>query len=485
MSAVIEQNHDGATSTPQHEPKLAFFQTLRFRLMLSVALVHAILMGAFVWSAVKTQSENIRAELYNRAHALTTLMAVASTNALLAEDLGSLAEITARVRRQPDVTYGAIVDERGDVLASTDPHQVGRRLHLRPTRAAGSHAGGLGSRLDLQENIDVAGQRVGTVLLGMSTRNLRSELAATRDEGLLFILLAIMVGSVAAWALSFFITRNLHTLMAAVRKIEGGHLSARVKIHTRDEVGLLGSAFNSMGESLEQTSRQVRSEHEKRTEAERLACVGELSASIAHEIRNPLSAVINSVKLLNHPGVSSVDRSQAIAILNVESQRLQRILSDFLEFSRIRESRPVQDDICAVVEEVAQMIRQDPQTQTVRVQVRCDSRPCQTRHDPDQIRQVVWNLMLNAVQAMPEGGDLYATITREGRTVRVSIADTGCGIPDHLLDTIVKPFVTGRKQGTGLGLAIVQRILMQHGTRLSVSSHVNVGTEASFELQSA
>ncbi|MDE2090188.1 MAG: HAMP domain-containing protein, partial [Gammaproteobacteria bacterium] len=251
MSAVIEQPRSGAASAPQREPKLSFFQTLRFRLMLSVALVHAVLMGAFVWSAVNKQSENIRAELHNRARALTTLMAVASTNALLAEDLGSLAEITARVKRQPDVTYGAIVDVRGDVLASTDPRQVGHRLRVPATAHGRLPPAAAGHTLDLRDNIKVAGQRVGSVLLGMSTRNLRAELAATRDEGLLFILLAIVVGSVAAWALSFFITRNLHTLMTAVRKIGGGHLGVRVTMHARDEVGLLGGAFNAMAESLE------------------------------------------------------------------------------------------------------------------------------------------------------------------------------------------------------------------------------------------
>jgi signal transduction histidine kinase len=467
---------DGPQAVP--EPTLSFFQTLRFRLILSVALVHAILMGAFVWSAVAKQSEDIRAELINRAHSLTALMAVASTNALLAEDLGSLAEITGRVKRQPDVIYGAIVDVRGDVLASTDPRQVGHPIDL-----AALHRGWGRHVLDLRDTIRVAGRRVGTVLLGMSTRALHAHLAQTRDRGVLFILLAIIAGSLAAGLLSYVITRNLYALMAAVREIGGGHLSARVKIGARDEVGLLAGAFNAMARSLEETSLQARKEHEKRTDAERLACVGELSASIAHEIRNPLSAVINSVKLLGHPGLTTEDRGQAIAIVNTESQRLQRILNDFLDFSRIRETRMVEDDICALIEEVARLIQGDLQERSVRIQVQSALHPCRTRHDPDQMRQVIWNLILNSVQAMPEGGDITARLMRVGATVRVSIADTGCGIPDHLLERIVRPFVTGRKQGTGLGLSIVQRILMQHGTRLDVVSHVGAGTEVSFTLE--
>ena len=478
--SVIELDHvEAAPAAEQQVPKLSFFRTLRFRLVFSVALVHAVLMGAFVWSAVDKQSEAIRAELRNRAHSLITLMAVASTNALLAEDIGSLAEVTGRVKQQPDVTEGAILDVRGDVLASTDPRQVGHHLQM-PFDATGTRGR---NRLRLQEQIRVAGQRVGTVLLEMSTRHLQSELTATRDEGLLFILLALVVGSVAAWVLSLLITRNLYTLMAAVRKIGSGNLGVRVDLQARDEVGLLGGAFNAMAESLQRISEQVHSEHEKRTDAERLACVGELSASIAHEIRNPLSAVINSVKLLDRPDLPVSDRAQSIAILNTESLRLQRILNDFLDFARIRESRLLEGDVCALVEEVAGLIRKHPQAAEVKVEVECDVRPCPARHDPDQLRQVIWNLMLNAVQAMPDGGELRARVGRRGRTVRLSFTDNGCGIPDPLLDKIVRPFVTGRKQGTGLGLSIAQRILMQHGTTLSIISHVNVGTEMSFELE--
>ncbi len=481
MRAMELDHGDALRAGKAQAPKLSFFRTLRFRLMLSVALVHAVLMGAFVWSAVNQQSEAIRAELRNRAHSLITLMAVASTNALLAEDLGSLAEVTARVKRQPDVTNGAILDVRGDVLASTDPHQVGHYLRIPPR---GSAEGGR-HRLQLEAPIRVAGHQVGTVLLGMSTRHLQSELAATRDEGLLFILLALVVGSVAAWGVSLLITRNLYTLMTAVRRIGGGNLGVRVDLQANDEVGLLGGAFNAMAESLQRISEQAQSEHQQRTDAERLACVGELSASIAHEIRNPLSAVINAVKLLDRSDLPVSDRAQSIAILNTESLRLQRILNDFLDFARIRESRLVIGDLSALIEEVAALIRQHPHAGPVTVEIQCDVRPCMARHDPDQLRQVILNLMLNGLQAMPEGGQLQVRVRCCGRTARVSVTDTGCGIPAQLLDKIMRPFVTGRKQGTGLGLSIAQRILMQHGTTLSILSHVNVGTEMSFDLEVA
>ncbi|HKJ08648.1 MAG TPA: ATP-binding protein [Gammaproteobacteria bacterium] len=459
------------------------FASLRFRLILSVALVHAVLMGTFVWEAVRDQSADIRAQLVSRGHELVTLMAVASTNALLAEDLGSLGEVTDRVKRQPGVVYGDIVDIRGDVLASSDPARVGHR-ETRPLNVRdhfplkpGDHV------LDLSRPIEVAGRRVGTVLLGLSTRSMDTALEKTRDAGLLFILMALVVGSVAAWALSMIVTRNLHILISAVRRIAKGDLDVRVNVNSRDEVGILARAFNGMVASLQRTSREVSREHEKRTEAERLACVGELAASIAHEIRNPLAAVVNAVPLLDSEKLDPEDHAEALNIINAESRRLQRILEDFLRFSRMREPQPVVGDLGGLLEEVSQSVAHDPAVPaTVGIRCHVPAGPCRASYDPDLLRQVLWNLLLNAIQAMPEGGTVdISTETLDGQ-VRVTIADTGTGIPHDIIDKVMRPFFTRRGDGTGLGLAIVQRILMQHGSKLSIDSEPGHGTRVTFQL---
>ncbi|MEJ2360555.1 MAG: ATP-binding protein [Gammaproteobacteria bacterium] len=478
---------DEGTARPLSEGTgLRWYATLRFRLIVSVALVHAILMGAFIWDAVTDQSNSIRAELQNRGHALSSMMAVATTNALLAEDLASLAEVVGRVRKQPDVTYGEVMDAEGNILASTDPARVGQRVVPRiqvsetmPLKP-GDHV------LDLREDIRVAGRKVGAVFVGMSTANLDKALAATRDDGLLFILIALVVGSLAAWALSFATTRNLHSMTQAVRRLTAGDLNVRVKTHGHDEVGLLARAFNTMVASLQRTSRQVSMEHEKRTEAERLACVGELSASIAHEIRNPLSAIINSVKLLARGDLPGGDREQVTDIVNAESERLQRILNDFLTFSRIPQSDMQSVDVCQLARDTVTLLSNDPELpDTVSIVTHLPDSPCLAYGDKDQLRQVLMNLIMNGVQAMPDGGELTVEIVRQQNKLNVRIIDAGRGIPDALIDKVTRPFVTGRKNGTGLGLSIVQRILMQHGSKLDIVSHPNVGTEIEFSLETA
>lgn len=460
-----------------------FTHTLRFRLMLSVALVHVILMGVFVADAVREQSDRIQTELYSRGRSLAALTAVASTNALLTEDLGALAEIIQRVKNQPDVVYCEIADSRGRILGTTHPERLGKELPLRANKTEQFPLAAGDRILDLQERIGIAGHTVGTVTLGLSTLRMDSALAGTWREGLFFILAALVVGSAAAWMLSLLTTRGLHNMMEGARKISRGNLDVQVPADSRDEVGMLAVAFNNMVASLKRASEETAQEHERRTQAERLACVGEMSATIAHEIRNPLSAIINSVNLLGGDALQREERTQVISILNNESRRLNRILGDFLDFAKIRESEPIRADLKGLIEEIANMLHQDHRAgKQLSLTINCAPDAQIAIFDRDQMRQVLWNLMLNALQSMPDGGELSVLTRRDGEKVTVSIADTGCGIAPEFLEKVTKPFVTSRSGGTGLGLAIVQRILVQHGAQLGIVSHPGVGTEVSFQL---
>jgi len=459
------------------------FHTLRARLIFSVALVHVVLMSLFIWEAVERQSQELRQELVTQGRALASLMVVASTNALLAEDLASLAEVTRRVGEQADVAYGEVVDVRGYVMASTREGRVGQRVREVNTQSDQFPLARGDQVLDLREDIRVGDNPVGFVRLGLVTENLAQALTDTRDRGLLSIVLALIIGSVAAWLLSLAVTRNLHELTVAAGRIGSGDLDVRVEERGRDETSTLARAFNLMTASLQRSSREMEQEHRKRTNAERLACVGEMAASIAHEIRNPLAALINSVQLLGRPGLEAEDHEQVAGIVDKESQRLQRILNDFLSFARLPNSVLVERDINELIEETAELVSRDPacgERTTIERHYDADGH---CRFDWDQIRQVMLNLMLNAVQAIKGDGHLEIRVKREGKLLNISLTDDGVGIPKDMMLEILKPFVTGRKGGTGLGLSVVQRILIQHGTSLTITSKEGVGTEVAFELE--
>ena len=210
--------------------------------------------------------------------------------------------------------------------------------------------------------------------------------------------------------------------------------------------------------------------------SERLAAVGELSASIAHEIRNPLAAISGSIQVL--AGARAAESHRLMEIVMREVDRLDRLISDFLAFARPGEPRIERVPLAELVTEVLAMFEA---SRPERVTVEQDLQPGLGVHaDPGQLRQVLWNLLANAAQAMPEGGAvrIEARTSRgrapqEGRLAgrmddqkpvwaEITVMDQGVGIPKELVDRVFDPFFTTKAGGTGLGLAIVHRVIAEH-----------------------
>lgn len=238
--------------------------------------------------------------------------------------------------------------------------------------------------------------------------------------------------------------------------------------------------------ALAEATRKYRQEQEQRLRAERLACVGELAASIAHEIRNPLASILNALTLLTRGALEEDDRTEVIDIVNHETLRLQRILNDFLSFARMRQSDIRPHDIIAVLGEAVTSLRLSlPEDSPVQLTTRFHAQHCTALFDKDQLCQVVLNLGLNAIQAMPGGGELRIVTHTAMGCVWVSAVDTGTGIDEDMREKIVKPFFTGRENGTGLGLPVAIRILSQHDTDLCITSAPGEGTTMQFSLKMA
>lgn len=213
--------------------------------------------------------------------------------------------------------------------------------------------------------------------------------------------------------------------------------------------------------------------------ADRLSTLGELSAGLAHEIRNPLGSIRGTAEILKD-GVSPTDpRHEFAEILIKEVDRLNRVLEDFLRFARQTPLERGCFDLNAIVREVLDLTRRQAERHAVAVSVKLAELP-QLAGDGGQIRQALLNLVLNALQAMPTGGQLTVATHQADAMAEVVIADTGPGIPAGDEDRIFNAFVTSRPDGTGLGLPISQRIVISHGGRISVASVP--GTGATFTV---
>jgi len=203
------------------------------------------------------------------------------------------------------------------------------------------------------------------------------------------------------------------------------------------------------------------------TKSEALAAVGAMSAVLAHEIRNPLSSIVMAARSLGQGDLSGEDLSTVVVVLSKESERLNRTLTEFLQYSRPREVKRELSDLNRQVSEIVSALGADKELASrVRIDVSLDPRLAAFPYDADQIRQVLWNLMLNGIQAMNGQGRLKVATGVEDGDAAFTVADSGPGIDAESIDRIFEPFFTTKKQGSGLGLAIAQRIVAAHGGRI-------------------
>jgi len=257
-----------------------------------------------------------------------------------------------------------------------------------------------------------------------------------------------------------------------------GFLSGREQEQTR--------RAREVADNLEESYRRLREQadqileiEEQLRRADRLSTLGELSAGMAHEIRNPLGSIRGTAEILKD-GVDPADpRAEFADILVREVDRLNQVLENFLRFAR---QAPVERgwfDLNLIAQEVIDLTRRQAERNGVSVIFTPAELPALSG-DGGQIRQALLNLVLNALQAMPHGGRLTVTTRRTEATAAIAITDTGPGIPAGQQEQIFKPFVTGRPDGTGLGLPISQRIAASHGGGIALVSESGAG--ATFTL---
>jgi two-component system sensor histidine kinase PilS (NtrC family) len=238
---------------------------------------------------------------------------------------------------------------------------------------------------------------------------------------------------------------------------------------TGDVAGLIGVCQDlSSIKLMEQRVRQ----------SDRLAAVGRLSANMAHEIRNPLASISGAVEALARDLPPDHARGQLVEIVLRESARLNQIVGDFLEYARPAPMVPLEINMAEILDEVLLLIEHRSLPANLKV-VREYGDTLPTRADPQRLRQAVWNLCLNAVQAMPEGGELRVSarsLRERGGRLQICIADTGQGISDSDLPHIFEPFFSTKPEGSGIGLALVYRVVEEHGGSIEVRSRVGDGT---------
>jgi len=343
---------------------------------------------------------------------------------------------------------------------------------------------------------NIAGEIIGMLYVGMLEKpyiDLRNSvmLTFTGIAALCTVILLIIL---------FFITSGitdpLRRMVLATNRIAQGDLNHQVRIGFRDEVGQLAHSFNQMTENLklanenliqwgktlekrvEERTKELREMQDYLLQSEKLRSLGKMAAGVAHEINNPLTSILINTHLMLEKLEKRHEFYENLSLIAEETSRCTQIVKGLLEFARQNPPQKAHTNINELIDRTTQLLENQASFQNVRIVKELDPSLPTIKLDRNKIQQVFWNLMLNACEAMPKGGQLTISdsLSADGKRIEVRFADSGVGIPRENVNKLFDPFFTTKSTGTGLGLAVSYGIIQQHDGRIEVKSEVGRGT---------
>ena len=308
-----------------------------------------------------------------------------------------------------------------------------------------------------------------TVLVREPTRIALASILALRralvQMAVAVLLLSVLAGGFVAWRVSVPIRR----LTAAVQSITArGQPEPLLGLRATGEVAVLGAAFEAM-------MRRLAAAQDEAVSQSRLALLGEVAASIAHDVRTPLSVLKTSAQLLASGDLPLAEQRRLGRMVAAEVDRLNRVVTDLVDLARPRPVRRIWHSVDALVERTATVLRPWAEARGVALEVEGAGAGLRVLADGDQMQQALLNLLHNAVQAVPDPGTVVVRLSAQGRWAVIEVTDSGPGFSEEALARAFAPFFTTKADGTGLGLTIVKRIIEEHGGEVGARNRAGNG----------
>jgi two-component system NtrC family sensor kinase len=506
------------------------------KLMLSILLAGLAIFALLGYLSIRLHRKHLEAAALLSAERQSEVLRRSASHYMLHNDRNGLYELMTNMADQPGVVRLRILNSEGVVSYSTKPAEVGSSLNkdaeacygcheqskpltllkrsdrFRIYRADGTRVLGVITPIENQtacSNAECHAHPANVQILGVLDTNLSLEkvdvsLAQERRTMLAYTGAALVLVVFLSGLFIWIVVRNpLRELERGTERLAKGDLGFQIPVKSNDEIGDLAQSFNDMSSRLllaqaeitawahtledrvEEKTRELRHAHQHMLHVEKMATIGKMAAVVAHEINNPLSGILTYSRVVKRwiqNNFSTAPREEemvgSLDLIASETKRCGELVKNLLSFSRVTPMNLEWCDLNHVVDRCVRLVQHKMDMATIQLNLSLGEELPHVRCDPNQIEQVVLAMVINATDAMPQGGNLWIT-TRQtsASTVEFIIRDDGVGISEEHLAHIFEPFYTTKESGgSGLGLAISQNIVERHGGSIAVESKVGQGT---------
>jgi two-component system, NtrC family, sensor kinase len=517
---------------------MRLFHTLTFRVIVGSSLILIALFSLFSYFAVAFNADEMHAQLTDSANRVSDIIKQSTRYGMLLNRREDVFQIINTIGREPGVDGIRIYNKRGKIMFSTDKQEEGKAVDMHaeacfachnqtePLKSlpagnrARTYVGPEGHRTiglinpirnePACSNADCHAHPADRTVLGvldvrMSLEKIDANIAQARRKFLFYASGIIAAISLASGLFLFIMVhRPVRRLMEGTRQVSSGNLEYLIAETGQDDIGALAHSFNQMTRSLQQAEREnenwaatlekrveektleLKQVHDRMLQIEKMASLGKLSATVAHELNNPLEGILTYSKLIAkrlrkdpNPTEASKQTLEELDLIIREVQRCGNIVKNLLLFSKKQVGEFQVTPINGIVEKAALLMQHHLKISNVSFGQEYLVADTALRCDENQIQQALVALMVNAVEAMKEGGRMSLQADRnEAGDLRIRLSDTGSGISAEDLPYVFEPFFTTKKggQGVGLGLSVVYGIIERHGGRITVQSEQGKGT---------
>jgi signal transduction histidine kinase len=429
-----------------------------------------------------------------RGRSICEAMAIPITDALMYEDLGLVMQrglidnfiSEIQVLNRDLMRYVIVTDPDGRVTHSNDWQQLGKSFERALGRDARDRTplaeirDGAGDEriLEVRSPLSISTKFWGSLTVGFSLQRMEVQVQRIAKRAVQVAIVLLVANSALTAIYVETLIRPILGLHRMMRRATGGDLSARAQTRASAEVGELAEQFNRMMDDLEEANEREKVRQAQLAHTERMAAVGTLAAGVAHEVNNPLGGIFTCIEnMRSNPGDREL-QTRYLGLIQDGLERIEQTVANLLDFSRQGRMELAPTSINHTLRHVAKLVQYQLRKGGITVRWDLDAKDPYAMADHFRMEQLFLNLVLNALQAMPDGGELTLHTRHKHETILVEVRDTGVGIPEDLRERIFDPFFTTREvgEGTGLGLTVSDSIVTSHGGMLEVESEVGEGS---------